>query len=150
MQLGYSWIDDVSRVIATLIPKFSNIDLGTEQWPFRKLVVREGVAGKVTEVTPAGTTITDAVELESATTFLTGSAGATAGVKLNDDVAVGNSQYVINYASSAIKLYPGNAAGVIIAAGVAQSPGASVNLTQNGTYLVVKKDEDEWSLTAVS
>lgn len=41
-QLGASWIDDVSRVIATLIPRYSNIDLGTEQWPFRNLWLSGG------------------------------------------------------------------------------------------------------------
>lgn len=35
--LGKSWIDDVGEVIASIIPKYSNIDLGSASRPFRNI-----------------------------------------------------------------------------------------------------------------
>lgn len=38
-RLGKSWLDDVEDVIASIIPKYADIDLGSEQRPFRSAYV---------------------------------------------------------------------------------------------------------------
>ena len=59
MQLGYSWIDDVSRVIATLIPKSTNIDLGTAQNPFRNVYYSGSLGNSETRVVTVSATTSD-------------------------------------------------------------------------------------------
>lgn len=150
MNLGASWIDDVAEVINSLIPKYNNLTVGTLQRPFQAVYVQQGIAGKFSTKVPAGSTISDATLLTSAITDMTGSPGATTGIKLNDDFPVGNAQYIYNRTDSTIKLYPPDANGILILNGTAGSAGASATLTMSGTFLVVKGDDGiHWYVTLV-
>lgn len=57
-RLGLSWIDDVGEIIASAIPKFSNIDLGSAQNPFRNLYLSGSVVGSGSETITGNLTVT--------------------------------------------------------------------------------------------
>lgn len=92
--LGESWIDSVSRVLATLIPASAVIDLGTADQPFRNLYL-------------SGAIISDGSQTITGNLQVTGNIGATGNVSAAGDfTAVGISEaanytlsdgYALNY-----------------------------------------------------
>lgn len=63
--LGKSWIDDVGQIIASAIPKYGNIDLGSEQNPFQNLYLSGEIFG------PGGVPITNPLSVYAAGTAYT-------------------------------------------------------------------------------
>ena len=94
-----------------------------------------------TGLTAAGTTITDALQLNAAINFVD-TAAASSGVKLPPNAAVGSVVVVINRGANALNVYPATSTGTINggAAGAAKSLAVTDYSTRSRAFFCAGSD----------